>query len=120
MGHLHHLDRQARPLIAAAASSAALSAVFVAVYAATGWLAAQRADVATWYFEWERSIPFVSWLVVPYMSIDLFFVVAPFLCRDRDELRAYRRRMTLAIVVAGACFAVAPLRFAFPRPITSD
>ena len=120
MGHLHRVDRPARPLSAAAATSLSLSALFVAVYATTSWLASQRADVGAWYCEWERNLPFVSWLIVPYMSIDLFFVVAPFLCGDSDELRAFRRRMTLAIVVAGACFAIVPLRFAFPRPVVTD
>jgi protein-tyrosine phosphatase len=47
-------------------------------------------------------------------------VAAPFLCSDREELRAFRRRMMLAILVAGVCFAVVPLRFAFPRPSATD
>ena len=47
------------------------------------------------------------------MSIDLFFVAAPFLCRSRGAA-GVSRRMTLAILVAGAFFLVMPLRFAFP------
>ena len=43
-------------------------------------------------------------------------VAAPFLCADRAELRAFRRRMTAAILVAGAVFVIMPLQFAFPRP----
>ena len=39
-------------------------------------------DVGTWVFAWERLIPFVPLMIVPYMSIDLFFVAAPFLCTD--------------------------------------
>ena len=39
-----------------------------------------RHDVGTFAFAWERFIPFVPVMVVPYMSIDLFFVAAPFLC----------------------------------------
>ncbi|HUR32809.1 MAG TPA: phosphatase PAP2/dual specificity phosphatase family protein, partial [Vicinamibacterales bacterium] len=61
-----------------------------------------------------------SWLIVPYMSLDLFFVAAPFLCGDAAELRALRRRMTLVIVAAGAVFLLLPLRFAFPRPHPAD
>jgi hypothetical protein len=95
-------------------------ASFVVVYGTTSWLASMRPDVGIWYFGWERYIPFVPWLIVPYMSIDLFFVAAPFLCTDMSELRALRRRMTLAILVAGAFFVVMPLRFALPRPETTD
>jgi len=114
MGHLHGVSRAPRPLTAAA-TSIYMSLLFVVVYGTANWLASLRTDVGSWYFGWERSIPFVPWLIVPYMSIDLFFVAAPFLCADLLELRALGRRMTLAILVAGAFFVVMPLRFALPR-----
>lgn len=97
--------------------SALLSLLFVTVYGGCNWLAEQRTSVGVWYFDWERQIPFWPAMILPYLSIDAFFVVAPFLCRDRDELRVYARRMTAAILVAGACFIVMPLRYAFERPV---
>jgi predicted protein tyrosine phosphatase/membrane-associated phospholipid phosphatase len=100
----------------AARTSALLSLLFLAVYGSLNWLSSQRSDVGTLYFEWERHIPFVPWMIVPYMSIDLFFIAAPFLCRDRSELRALSRRIVFAIVIAGICFLFFPLRFAFERP----
>ena len=54
--------------------------------------------------------------ILPYMSIDLFFVVAPFLCRTDRELSTLAKRISAAIIVAGICFLLFPLRFAFPRP----
>jgi len=113
MGYLHGVSRAPGPLTAAA-TSISLSLLFVVVYGTTSWLASMRPDVGIWYFGWEQYIPFVPWLIVPYMSIDLFFVVAPFLCTNMSELQALRRRMTLAILVAGAFFVVMPLRFALP------
>src|SRR5213595_2695218 len=103
MGHLHGVSRPPRPLTAAA-TSIYLSVLFVAIYATTSWLASLRTDVGTWYFGWEHYLPFVPWLIVPYMSIDLFYVTAPFICTTIPELQALRRRMTLAILVAGAFF----------------
>jgi len=100
----------------AATQSALLSLLFLVVYGSCNWMASQRTDVGVWYFTWERHIPFVSWMIVPYLSIDAFFVIAPFLCRGRHELDVYARRMTAAILVAGTCFLVIPLRFAFERP----
>jgi hypothetical protein len=55
-------------------------------------------------------------MIVPYMSLDLFFVAGPFLCRSRDELRTLARRIAFAILVAGACFLLVPLKLAVPRP----
>jgi membrane-associated phospholipid phosphatase len=104
---------------AAARTSAGLSLLFLAVYGSCNWITAQRSDVGTWYFEWERLIPFVPLMILPYMSIDLFFVGGPFLCRDRVELRTLRSRIVLAILVAGAGFLLLPLRFAFERPVTT-
>ena len=118
MGNVHRLDRPSS--LVSGATALVLSLLFVTVYGLASWLTSLRADVGTWAFDWERNIPFVPWLIVPYMSLDLFFVVAPFLCRERTELLVFRRRMTLAIVIAGAMFLVVPFRFAFPRPVPTD
>lgn len=100
----------------AAQTSLVLSLFFLAVYGSCNWITAQRTDVGTWYFAWERHIPFVPLMIVPYMSIDLFFAAAPFLCENRRELRTFACRIAFAIIVAGGCFLVLPLRFAFERP----
>jgi Dual specificity phosphatase, catalytic domain/PAP2 superfamily len=96
--------------------SAGLSALFLLVYGGCNWITARRANVGTFYFEWERTIPFVPFFILPYMSIDFFFVVAPFLCRNDRELSILAKRIAAAIFVAGLCFLLFPLRFAFPRP----
>src|SRR5215475_6439720 len=96
--------------------SAGLSVLFLIVYGACNWITARRANVGTFYFEWERKIPFVPLFILPYMSIDLFFVVAPFLCRTDRELSVLAKRIVTAIIVAGVCFLFFPFRFAFSRP----
>src|SRR5919112_564104 len=119
MGHLHGVARAPRA-VSAALTSLYLSMLFVGIYGAASWITSLRTHVGTWYFGWEQQLPFVSWLIVPYMSLDLFFVAAPFLCADAVELRVLRRRMALVIVAAGAVFLLMPLRFAFPRPHPAD
>jgi len=106
--------------IRAAATSAALSLLFMVVYGGCSWITAHRSDVGTWYYSWERFIPFVPLLIIPYMSIDLFFVGGPFLCRSRAELRVLAQRITFAILLAGACFLLIPLRLSTPRPQPGD
>jgi hypothetical protein len=97
-------------------ASVGLSVLFLVVYGSCNWITAQRHDVGTLVFAWERFIPFVPVMIVPYMSIDLFFVAAPFLCRSERELATLSKRIVAAIVVAGICFLLFPLRFAFERP----
>ena len=100
----------------AAGTSAALSVLFLVVYSGCNILTGWRSDVGTIAFAWERHIPFVPLMIAPYMSIDLFFVLAPFLCATDGERRRFARRITMAVLVAGVFFLVFPLRFAFERP----
>lgn len=96
--------------------SVGLSVLFLIVYGGCNWITARRANVGSFYFEWERALPFVPFFILPYMSIDLFFVAAPFLYRSDRELSILAKRVATAIIVAGSCFLLFPLRFAFPRP----
>lgn len=105
--------------VKAFAVSAGLSVLFLVVYSGCNWITGQRGQVGSFYFLWERAIPFVSFMIIPYMSIDLFFITAPFLCRTNEELRIFSRRVVAAILIAGLCFLLFPLRFAFPRPYAS-
>jgi protein-tyrosine phosphatase/membrane-associated phospholipid phosphatase len=100
----------------AAATSGGLSLLFIVVYGSCNWITAHRTDVGTWYYGWERYIPFVPLMIVPYMSIDLFFVAAPFLCRSRIELKVLAQRIAFAIIVAGGFFLAMPLKMGTPRP----
>jgi len=97
-------------------ASAGLSILFLFVYGFCNWITAQRSHVGSFYFEWERRLPFVPLLIPAYLSLDLFFIGAPFLCETREELRIYSRRIFAAIIIAGICFLLFPFRFAFPRP----
>jgi protein-tyrosine phosphatase len=98
--------------------SAELSVLFLIIYSSCNWITGQRSHVGSFYFQWERAIPFVPFMILPYMSIDLFFIAAPFFCRTNEELRTFSRRIVAAILVAALCFLLFPLRFAFPRPHT--
>jgi len=115
-----HTDRSrgggTRSTLNALAASVGLSVLFLVVYGWCNWFTAQRGNVPSLFFEWERSIPFVPLMIVPYMSIDLFFVAAPFLCRSDRELATFSKRIVAAILIAGICFLLFPLRFAFARP----
>jgi membrane-associated phospholipid phosphatase len=104
------------PKLIAGITTIALSLLFVAVYGGCNWITAHRSDVGTWHYSWEQFIPFVPMMIVPYMSIDLFFVAAPFLCQSREELRTLAYRITFAILVAGACFLLLPLKIDAPSP----
>ena len=97
-------------------TSAWLGVLFLVVYNGANYLTSLRQGVGTWVFAWERFIPFVPIFIIPYMSIDLFFMAGPFLCRSDEERRILARRITAAILIGGAFFLIHPLRLATERP----
>jgi membrane-associated phospholipid phosphatase len=126
LGNVHGCSRRTTPRrlktdaapsrLRAFAVSSGLSLFFLVVYGGCLWITAHRHDVGVFYFAWERAIPFVPLFILPYLSIDLFFVAAPFLFRSERRLRVYVRQVAATIAFAGVCFLAFPLRFAFPRP----
>ena len=117
MGDLHGLARSPRKELRmrAAVTSALLSAMFLVVYGTTNWLTSQRGDVPTWHASWELAIPFMPLLILPYMSIDLFFVTAPFVCGSRREMNVLVKRLVFANLVAAAFFVLMPFQLGFER-----
>lgn len=103
------------PRLKALGASIGLSLLFLLVYGGCIWVTSRRHDVGVFYFAWERAIPFVPFMIFPYMSIDLFFVAAPFHISSERDLKVFVLRVASAIVAAGICFLAFPLRFAFPE-----
>jgi hypothetical protein len=94
-----------------------MSATFLITYGACLHITAARAPVPSIAFAWERHTPFIPAMIVPYWSIDLFFVASFFLCTRRDALRTHVKRLALAMAVATTCFLLFPLQMANPRPV---
>lgn len=88
----------------------------IVVYSWCNQFTATRSDVGSLYFEWERNVPFVPWLIVPYWSLDFFFCGAFFLCRNRAELRLLTLRLVFVVLASAACFLLFPMRFGWARP----
>ena len=111
-------DHEGNKLFTCALAVAILTSVlFLVLYGSASYITSLRSDVGTWYYSWEQYIPFVPVMIVPYMSIDLFFFCAPFVCSDRRELRILAWRLSAVVVIATLCFLIYPLRLAVERPV---
>jgi protein-tyrosine phosphatase/membrane-associated phospholipid phosphatase len=97
---------------------ALLAPAFFASYGFANWVATLRADVGAIVFDWEHSIPFLSWTIVPYWTIDALYGISLFLCATRAEVDTLGRRLLLAQAICVAFFLAFPLRFTFARPET--
>ncbi len=88
---------------------------FIFAYWGCNWLASHRTGLGTVHFEWEKRIPLIPEMIIPYMSIDLFFAGSFFLCRGSRELAAHAKRLLLAMTIGGICFLLFPLELGFER-----
>jgi protein-tyrosine phosphatase len=93
-----------------------LGPFFFLTYGFATWAAAQRTDVPSIVFDWERALPFWAWTILPYWSIDLLYGLSLFVCSSRRELDTHAKRLLTAQLVAVAFFLAIPLRFSFAQP----
>ncbi len=96
-----------------------LGAFSCSSYLLANWLTSLRSDIGSVAFVWERQIPFLPWSVVPYWSIDLLYVLSPFLAISVRELDRHALRLVTAQLIAVICFLLFPLQFTFERPATA-
>jgi protein-tyrosine phosphatase len=90
--------------------------LFEIFYNACNLYTATRSDVGSFSFSWESKIPFIPAMIVPYWTLNLFFITSFFVCTTLTELTILRRRVATAILTACACFLLFPLTLTFPRP----
>ncbi|MGO0790982.1 phosphatase PAP2/dual specificity phosphatase family protein [Herbaspirillum seropedicae] len=129
MSQAEHLSAVAAPAAPAAPSTPLpwkrgvawlllLGPLFFLSYGFANHAAAARASVPSFFYGWERHIPFLPWTILPYWSIDLLYGFSFLCCRTARETDRHALRLLTTQVIAVACFLAFPLRFAFERPAT--
>jgi Dual specificity phosphatase, catalytic domain len=93
-----------------------LGPLFFWSYGLANHHAASLPHVPSIVFDWEASIPFLPWTILPYWSIDLFYGLSLLLAPTRSALVTQAARLLTAQCLCVACFLMWPLRFATPRP----
>ncbi len=96
-----------------------LGPFFFLSYGFANSLAASQTDIGSIVYDWEQSIPFIPWTIVPYWSIDLLYGLSLFIRTSKVELNNHAKRLLTAQVVAVTCFILFPLGFSFERPEAS-
>lgn len=95
-----------------------LAPFFYLSYGTANWLAAQRDEVPNLAFEWEESLPFLAWTILPYWSINIFYGLSLFINRTVEAVDRLARRYLTVQVIAVLCFIAFPLTAIFVRPET--
>lgn len=89
--------------------------LFALCYPLTNYLALQAKVQANVLLPFEPLVPFIPWMLVPYISFPLL-LAASFFMVHYAELQKLSRRMMLCTLVGCLIFALIPLHFPLERP----
>ena len=89
---------------------------FFLVYGTANQLTAFNNFVPSIVFEWEKLIPFIPKMIVPYMSAGLLFIFSFLLVKTRNEIQRHALRLGFAIVFSAVIFLLFPLHFSLEKP----
>lgn len=101
------------------------NAIAITLYAAltygvTNAIAQARGTERCIVMPWEHHLPMVSWLVVPYLLVDVLMALTALWATTGEHLRTFRTRILWAFGIGNLIFLVLPLRCNFPRSIPDD
>ncbi|SES79919.1 phosphatase PAP2 family protein [Thorsellia anophelis] len=92
--------------------------IFFTSYQFANQHAANQMDVTSFYFEWEKHIPFIAWTIIPYWLLDAFYGLSFLALRDKRDVDIHALRLLALQAISIVCFILFPLKFAFVRPET--
>jgi membrane-associated phospholipid phosphatase len=90
-----------------------IAAEFAVVFYGADWLTAQHPIRIHAYTNAELAIPLVPVMVVPYMSMYVIFLFAPFVLRTRADLDRFAGALARVIAIAGIAFLLFPAKLGF-------
>ncbi|KAB0566874.1 phosphatase PAP2/dual specificity phosphatase family protein [Brucella pituitosa] len=96
-----------------------LGPFFYLTYGTANWLASRQGHVPNLAFGWESQVPFIAWSIVPYWSVNLFYVIALFVNDSPEQVDRLAKRYLTAQIIAVLCFVAFPLTATFVKPATA-
>jgi membrane-associated phospholipid phosphatase len=87
---------------------------WVFVYFGADWVTGLRIDRMRVHLAAELRVPLIPEFLLVYLSLDLLFLIAPFVLPSRAEIRALTFALFGVTSVAGVCFLLMPAELAYP------
>lgn len=90
--------------------------VFVTLYMLAQYYAISRDMQWSYVLKIDHHIPFLEWLIIPYATSALFFVLVFYWVQTKAEYKLLVKRMLWVTVSAFIGFILVPIQFTFQRP----
>lgn len=85
--------------------------LFNVTYTSTNWYAEYNQVEASFITSLDLMMPFIPWMILPYLSSAVFFLLAFYLCKHRRNFYQLNQSLLIATLVAGYFFYFYPLYF---------
>ncbi|MBE8727903.1 dual specificity protein phosphatase family protein [Flavobacterium hungaricum] len=90
--------------------------LFIIIYNSSAWYAFYFQKSDSFVFHFEKNIPFLEWMIVPYMTSGLLFTLVFFFCSTQKDLMLLTKRINFTTIVSGLFFFLFPLKYSFIKP----
>ncbi|MFY9259370.1 MAG: hypothetical protein WAO71_02545 [Gallionella sp.] len=87
-------------------------AFFFPLYFGAGHVAAHSPRTYGFYADWERNIPLIQWMILPYLSLYSVFLL-PLFHLSAKQIAMLTRQSTAVLLVAGGIFLLLPTHLGF-------
>ena len=93
-----------------------LAPLFFLLYGSTNQIASFQEHVNSIYFAWELKIPFIPWMILFYMLLDILFGFSFLIPESRSKLQRHSMRIIFVICISILIFLLFPLQCNFQKP----
>ena len=67
------------------------------------------------YTDWELKIPLIPWMIYPYLSLNLLFLVSAFVLKEVKAVKGFCLSLIVGVIVGGIIFYFFPGHLGFVR-----
>ncbi len=90
------------------------------VYGSCNQLASEASKHYALYTDWELKIPLIPWMIFPYISLNVIFIVSAFVLKTTTSIKGFCVSIILGAFIAGFFFYFFPGKLGFERIIADD
>lgn len=90
--------------------------LFNITYNFAAWYSGYSGRSFSFVLNFEGFIPFIPWMIIPYMSSSIFFILIFFVTTSRQELFLLAKRINFITITSFFVFIIFPLKYSFIKP----
>jgi membrane-associated phospholipid phosphatase len=99
--------------------AAAYGVGFVLLWGGSHALSDLQTERMPLYFQWERDVPYVGWVLPLYFSLDVLVAIAPFFFRTWRQSVPLMRTLLLQLLIAAPFFVLVPIEPGFQNEMAT-